>query len=73
MQMLLSVNAAFFDPAIPAVIPQIVDEKDLAAANSKHQFVNGFSTIAGAFIGGIYLKALCFTPLMGRPLLTKRV
>jgi len=29
MQMLLSVNAAFFDPAIPSVIPQIVDEKDL--------------------------------------------
>lgn len=56
MQMLLSVNAAFFDPAIPSVIPQIVDEKDLAAANSKHQFVNGFSTIAGAFIGGIFIS-----------------
>jgi len=54
--MLLSVNAAFFDPAIPSVIPQIVDEKDLAAANSKHQFVNGFSTIAGAFIGGIFIS-----------------
>ena len=56
MQMLLSVNAAFFDPAIPSVIPQIVDQKDLAAANSKHQFVNGFSTIAGAFIGGIFIS-----------------
>jgi len=56
MQMLLSVNAAFFDPAIPSVIPQIVDEKDLAAANSKHQFVNGFSTIAGAFLGGIFIS-----------------
>ena len=56
MQMLLSVNAAFFDPAIPSVIPQIVDEKDLAAANSKHQFVNGISTIAGAFIGGIFIS-----------------
>lgn len=56
MQMLLSVNAAFFDPAIPSVIPQIVDEKDLAAANSKHQFVNGFSTIAGALIGGIFIS-----------------
>jgi len=53
MQMLLSVNAAFFDPAIPSVIPQIVDEKNLAAANSKHQFVNGFS---GAFIGGILIS-----------------
>jgi MFS family permease len=56
MQMLLSVNAAFFDPAIPSVIPQIVDEKDLAAANSKHQFVNGISTIAGAFIGGVFIS-----------------
>lgn len=56
MQMLLSVNAAFFDPTIPSVIPQIVDEKDLAAANSKHQFVNGFSTIAGAFIAGIFIS-----------------
>jgi len=56
MQMLLSANAAFFDPAIPSVIPQIVDEKDLAAANSRHQFVNGFSTIAGAFIGGIFVS-----------------
>ncbi|MBU8848480.1 MAG: MFS transporter, partial [Desulfobacterales bacterium] len=57
MQALLSVNAAFFDPAIPSVIPQIVDEKDLASANSKHQFVNGFSTIAGAFLGGIFISA----------------
>lgn len=56
MQMLLSVNAAFFDPAIPSVIPQIVNEKDLAAANSKHQFVNNFSTIAGALLGGILIS-----------------
>jgi len=57
MQVLLSVNAAFFDPAIPSVIPQIVNEKDLASANSKHQFVNGFSFIAGAFLGGIFISA----------------
>ena len=57
MQALLSVNAAFFDPAIPSVIPQIVNEKNLASANSKHQFVNGFSTIAGAFLGGIFIAA----------------
>ncbi len=57
MQALLSVNAAFFDPAIPSVIPQIVNEKDLATANSKHQFVNGFSTIAGAFLAGIFISS----------------
>lgn len=56
MQTLLSVNAAFFDPAIPSVIPQIVDKKDLAAANSRHQFVNGFSTVAGAFLGGMFIS-----------------
>ena len=57
MQALLSANAAFFDPAIPSVIPQIVNEKDLATANSKHQFVNGFSTIAGAFLAGIFISS----------------
>jgi MFS family permease len=57
MQVLLSVNAAFFDPTVPAIIPRIVDEKNLAAANSRHQFVNGFSTIAGAFLGGIMVSA----------------
>ncbi len=56
MQVLLSINAAFFDPAIPSVIPQIVDKKDLSVANSRHQFVNGFSTIAGAFLGGIFIS-----------------
>ena len=57
MQAMLSVNAAFFDPAIPSVIPQMVSEKDLASANSKHQFVNGFSTIAGAFLAGIFISS----------------
>jgi len=44
--------------AVPAIIPTIVDEKNLAAANSKHQFVSGFSTIAGAFLGGIMVSAV---------------
>jgi len=57
MQILLSINGAFFDPAVPAIIPTIVDEKNLAAANSKHQFIAGFSTIAGAFLGGIMVSA----------------
>jgi MFS family permease len=43
--------------AVPAIIPTIVDEKNLAAANSKHQFIAGFSTIAGAFLGGIMVSA----------------
>ncbi|MBU2454839.1 MAG: MFS transporter [Proteobacteria bacterium] len=56
LQILLSICAAFFDPAIPSVIPQIVDAKDLGAANSRHQFVNGISTIVGAFLGGMFIS-----------------
>ena len=56
MQVLLSINAAFFDPAVPAVIPSLVPEEKLARANSQHQFVTGFSTIAGAFLGGVFIS-----------------
>jgi MFS family permease len=58
MQILLSVNAAFFDPAIPSIIPQIVSDKDLTAANSRYQFVASFSMIAGAFWGGILISSI---------------
>lgn len=57
LQIILSVNAAFFDPAIPSVIPQIVDKEQLGRANSLHQFVNGFAMIAGAMLGGIFVTA----------------
>lgn len=60
MQVLLSVNAAFFDPAIPAVIPTIVPEEKLAAANSKHQLINSFSMIFGAVAGGLAVSHLGF-------------
>lgn len=53
MQGLLSACAAFFDPTIPSVIPQIVRKDELTRANSLQQFVSGFSTIAGVFLGGI--------------------
>jgi len=56
MQVVLSMNAAFFDPTIPAIIPSIVPKQKLASANSKHQFVNGFSTIAGAFLAGLFIS-----------------
>jgi DHA3 family macrolide efflux protein-like MFS transporter len=58
MQVFLSINAAFFDPAIPSIIPQIVDKKALAKANSNHQFIQGFSTIAGAMLGGILIPVI---------------
>ncbi len=56
LQVVLSINAAFFDPTIPSLIPMIVDDKKLGSANAKHQLVNGFSTIAGAFLGGIFIS-----------------
>ncbi|MBU3954230.1 MAG: MFS transporter [Proteobacteria bacterium] len=56
LQVILSVNAAFFDPAIPSIIPQIVDENQLARANGLHQFVSGFSLVGGAMLGGIVVS-----------------
>ncbi len=55
LQVILSVNAAFFDPAIPSVIPQIVDQDQLARANALYQFVNGFALVGGAMLGGILI------------------
>ena len=52
-QVLLSVCTAFFDPAIPAIIPQIVDRDQLTRANSQTQFVSGISTIIGPMLGGL--------------------
>jgi len=52
-QTLLSISAAFFDPAIPSVIPQIVENDQLTKANSKTQFISGFSSIAGPVLGGM--------------------
>lgn len=60
-QILLSVCAAFFNPAIPAVIPQIVDKNNLARANSMTGFVRGFSSMIGPALGGIAAAALGYT------------
>jgi MFS family permease len=60
-QVLLSICAAFYDPAIPAVIPQIVEKDQLVKANSLTQFVQGFSTIAGPTLGGIAIATVGYT------------
>ena len=52
-QILLSVCTAFFDPAIPTIIPQIVKRGQLTRANSQTQFVSGISTIIGPILGGL--------------------
>ena len=52
-QVLISVCTAFFDPAIPAMLPQIVTKEALTRANSKTQLVSGIATIAGPVLGGL--------------------
>lgn len=52
-QVILSLNTAFFNPCIPAVLPQIVKEAQLANANSYTQLIRGISTVIGPIIGGI--------------------
>ncbi len=68
-QILISICSAFFDPAIPAIIPLIVEKKQLAKANSMTQFIQGFSSIIGPALAGIaviafgYLFILIFNAL----------
>lgn len=52
-QIMLAVCTAFFDPAIPAIIPQIIDREQLTRANSQTQFVSGIATIVGPILGGL--------------------
>jgi MFS family permease len=59
-QILLSVGAAFFNAAIPSVIPQIIDKSQLARANSMTSFVRGFSAMIGPVLGGIVVAAFGF-------------
>ena len=60
-QILLSINAAFFDPAIPSVIPLIVKENQLTRANSLTQFIRGITTIIGPILGGIAVAYIGYT------------
>jgi len=52
-QVLISACTAFFDPAVPAIIPQIVAREQLPRANSQTQFVSGMATIIGPVLGGV--------------------
>ena len=55
-QVFLGINSAFFNPAIPSVIPMMVEKADLSKANAKTQFISGFSNIAGPALGGILVS-----------------
>jgi MFS family permease len=62
-QFLLSVCTAFFDPAIPAIIPQIVNQEQLTKANSQTQFVSGISMIVGPALGGVMVAWAGYLPV----------
>lgn len=62
-QLLISVCTAFFDPAIPAIIPQIVEREGLLKANSQTQFVSGIATIAGPVLGGLTVAWAGYLPV----------
>ncbi|WDP87751.1 MAG: MFS transporter [Desulfobacter sp.] len=58
LQVILSASAAFFDPSIPAMIPQIVGKDSLARANAMHQAANSAALIGGAALGGMAVAGL---------------
>jgi MFS family permease len=62
-QALVSVCTAFFDPAIPTIIPQIVEREQLPRANSQTQFVSGISTIIGPVLGGLTVAWAGYLPV----------
>ncbi len=62
-QCLISVCTAFFDPAVPAIIPQIVEKEALMRANSQTQLVRGISTIIGPVLGGMTVAWAGYLPV----------
>jgi MFS family permease len=62
-QVLISACTAFFDPAIPTIIPQIVAREQLPRANSQSQFVSGIATIVGPVLGGLTVAWAGYLPV----------
>ncbi len=57
----LSLTAAFFDPAMQSIIPEIVEKEDLTKANGISQTVDGVCTVAGPLLGAVAISALGMT------------
>jgi len=55
---LYSLCDEFFNPAVGASLPAIVEKKLLPAANTLFLFTSQFSIIAGSLVGGVLLKFL---------------
>lgn len=58
VQVVLSISSAFFNPAVLALIPQIVEKEHLTKANAMSQLVYGITLIIGPVVGGL---AVVFT------------
>lgn len=59
----LSITTAFFDPASQAIVPEIVDEKQLTRANGMSQMVSGICSVAGPLLGAVAVGAFGMTPV----------
>jgi len=47
----ISLATAFFDPALQAIIPEVVDKENLLKANGMYQMIGGLCKIAGPLLG----------------------
>jgi MFS transporter, DHA3 family, macrolide efflux protein len=56
----ISLGAAFYDPTVQAIVPQIVPEEELPKANSFNQFNGGISTVMGPVLGAVAVSFLGF-------------
>lgn len=59
----LSLATAFFDPAVQAIIPEIVDEEQLTRANGMSQMVSGICSVAGPLLGAVAVAVIGMTPV----------
>jgi MFS transporter, DHA3 family, macrolide efflux protein len=57
----ISLTTSFFEPAIQAIIPQIVEEEKLPKANGMSQMVGGVCTVIGPLLGATAVSFLGLT------------
>jgi DHA3 family macrolide efflux protein-like MFS transporter len=54
----VSMLNAFFDPAVKALIPDVVEAKDLPGANALEQLINGLSGVTAPILGAVAIGAV---------------
>jgi MFS family permease len=57
----ISIASAFFDPAIQAIIPDIVGKKSVAKANARIQMIGGFTMVFGPVLGAAAVSVIGFS------------